>query len=267
MKICVIGNSHAGMLIQAINDRPSGDLDFTYFAKQGRGPAGAQMRGSVMHAKRRELRRTLKRLGMPLSVDLAAQDMFVVVAMSVSMFTIAAMTDRHAVWGWPSTGAETQEDALPDRPLMSSALLQAALADGIGQSLAYTMITRIRKVSDSPILFVPQPCPSETLLNQPGRCGAMQRLFRRKDGDRAAGALMQAHRQTIGSQPDVLIAQQPADTITGGCLTREAFSRDGVRLNLGGRHDERDILHANAAYGARVLDRIGELARRGVTTR
>ena len=50
MKLCVIGNSHAGMLVHASRAKPSEHMDLTFFARQGKGPEGARIRGTELPA-------------------------------------------------------------------------------------------------------------------------------------------------------------------------------------------------------------------------
>jgi len=249
MKLCVIGNSHAGMLVQAWRETPGG-LDLTFFARQGRGPEGVRLRGTELHAVRRDTRHALDKLGMPQSVDVAGFDGFVIVAMTATIFTLMPMLWDHAVHGWAS--------AASNRPLVSRAALLASLRAGIEANIAHSMIAKIRRVGDAPILLVPQPNPCEDLLDGGARFPALRRVVARGEGPQAAALLRDAHAQVFHAMEGVTLLAQPEGTVAQDVLSARDYMRGAGRLNPEGRQPEEDMLHANARYGALVLGQISE---------
>ena len=259
MKLCVIGNSHAGMLVHASRAAVPDGLDLTFFARQGRGPEGARIRGTELRAVRRDLRKNLAKLGMPEAVNLPDFDAFVIVAMSATMFSLGPMLSGHSVFSWDSTQRELEKTGgLNGRPLVSEAALLAALRAEIEDNLAYSMIGRLRKVSAAPVLIVPQPYPSAEVLEQTDRFKMFRQIQRRNDGADAARVLRTAHEQAFGALANVQVLTQPDTTVAHGFLTDADFTRGAGRLNADGRQNETDILHANAQYGGLVLDQIAQ---------
>ncbi|MEX0282478.1 MAG: hypothetical protein AB3N13_14940 [Arenibacterium sp.] len=259
MKLCVIGNSHAGMLVHAEREGAADGLDLTYMARQGRGPDGIRLRGKMLRAMRPETRRALARLNMPDRVKIEDQDAFVVVAMTATVFSIAPLLGDHAVYTWPSMRQlvkEKPEDetALLERPFLSEPALIASLQQMIEDNIAFPVVQKIRRVSDVPIYLVPQPFPSERVMAVSSKQSGIKRLVRSGDAEAAIGALEQAHSNVFDPFEKVTRLRQPTETITQVCLTHADYTRGAGRLNPGGKQPETDILHANAAYGARVFE-------------
>ncbi len=82
MRICIVGNSHTAMLINALREDDLG-LDVTMFAVPGSGPVKAVQEGSRLIARDDYTQSKLSRLGMPHEVDLAAFDGVVFVGSTV----------------------------------------------------------------------------------------------------------------------------------------------------------------------------------------
>ena len=106
MKLCVIGNSHAGMLAAAFRDAPPEGVDVTFFARQGKGLDQVRLRAGELRMPNREARKAMGRMGMPGRIRVNAFDAFVIVGMTATVFALAPMVSGHAVLGWPSTQAE-----------------------------------------------------------------------------------------------------------------------------------------------------------------
>ncbi|MFD2856404.1 hypothetical protein ACFSZS_18840 [Seohaeicola zhoushanensis] len=113
------------------------------------------MRNGQLRAVTAELKRALARFGMPESVDLRAQDAFVLVGMTATVFSVLPMLQGHRVFGWPPEAGDGA------RRLVSEAALEAALVAEIAGGLAAEYVARIRRVSAAPIVLVAQPAPSE----------------------------------------------------------------------------------------------------------
>lgn len=266
MKICVFGNSHAGMLNQAYcKDRPE-NLHLTFFAQQGQGPINVGLRGSEIFAAKRELRRSLRRLGMPLQVDLRDYDAIVMVAMTATIFSVLPFVTGHSVYGWPSSQEEIEKvkhsDAEPlERPFISEAAVRHAIKGEIKANLAHRLVEMVRNVCDVPIFLVPQPFPSADVLEDKNRHIGLRRMRWRKDGRDAVVCLRQAHNEVFSGWDGVRILAQPRGTVAHDFLTRPEYARGGARLNTSGTQPETDILHANVKYGQMVLEQIKTAAQ------
>ncbi|GHF47150.1 hypothetical protein [Seohaeicola zhoushanensis] len=249
MKLCVIGNSHAGMLVRAAREAPPEGVELTFFARSGRGPEGVRMRNGQLRAVTAELKRALARFGMPESVDLRAQDAFVLVGMTATVFSVLPMLQGHRVFGWPPEAGDGA------RRLVSEAALEAALVAEIAGGLAAEYVARIRRVSAAPIVLVAQPAPSEAAAGAGARHGGLRRILRAGQGAAVAACLARAHARVFDGAGLHLLAQPP-ETLVGDAFTAASWMRGAGRLNPEGRLPDEDILHANAAYGGLVLDRV-----------
>ncbi|MEX0311506.1 MAG: hypothetical protein AB3N17_14820 [Tateyamaria sp.] len=261
MKLCVIGNSHAGMIVHAARAGAADGFDLTYMARQGRGPEGIRLRGNTLRAMRPETRRALARLNMPDRVKIDDFDAFVVVAMTATVFSVAPLLGEHSVFTWPSmrrviADSPDNETALLERPFLSEPALIAALVHAMEDNIAHSVVQKIRRVSDVPILMIAQPHPSETVMQAKSRQSGIKSLVRKGDGAEAARILDAAHARCFGAFKDVTRLAQPPETIVQGCLTAAEFTRGAGRLSVDGTQPEDDILHANAAYGAKVFEQI-----------
>lgn len=263
MKLCVIGNSHAGMLVHAANDGAAEGLDLTYMARQGRGPEGIRLRGKMLRAMRPETRRALARLNMPDRVKIDEFDAFVIVAMTATIFSIVPLLGAHSVYTWPSMrqlvkAKPEDETALLERPFLSEPALIATLQSAIEDNIALSVVQKIRRVSDVPIYLVSQPFPSETVMSAASKQSGIKQLVRSADAECALGALDTAHSKVFDVFENLTRLAPPPETITQRCLTRTAYTRGAGRLNIDGKQAETDILHANAAYGALVFKALKE---------
>lgn len=249
MKLCVIGNSHVGMLAEAARDAPPPGVDLTFFARSGRGPEGVRMRGGRMRAVNPDFRRALAKMGMPEVLEIASFDAFVLVGMTATVFSLLPMLQTHRVFGWP---AETED---LERPLVSEAALEAELRAAIAGNLAADLLAKIRRASTAPVLLVPQPAPSEAVLYDGARHVGLRRIHRRQQGRVVMACLAHAHATAL-HDAGLRVVAQPPETLAHDFLTAAHFMRGAGRLNPGGRQPEDDILHANGTYGELVLSQV-----------
>ncbi|WP_323770203.1 hypothetical protein [Antarctobacter sp.] len=253
MKLCLIGDSHAAMLIAAHRQDPANEV-LTVFAKPGLSDKDILLEGSLLHAASKDMRERTARMGTPDTLDLAKFDAVVVAGLAPSAFAAVRLQQTHSVSGWPS-GAKAIAQALTDappkkaRPLMTRAAYLAALT-----SLSETSLSaRVAQAAPGPVAVVAQPFPSDALLDQDGTYPIIRRVLRQRDGAALAADLIAAHRAGFDPLPRTTYLPQPADTLSHGCLTQAAFMRGGPRLSGGSGQDLDDVLHGNAALGARLL--------------
>ena len=249
MRLCLIGDSHAAMLIAAHRQDPRGTA-LTVFAKPGLVASDLAVEGGMLHALSDDLRKRLAGMGTADRLDLHQFDALVIAGPVPSVFAAVRLQQGHAVSGWPS-GAQAMARALGDvalpkaRPLMTRAAYRAALTALTETSLA-AMLVRAAPV---PVRVVPQPCPSDALLQMEGKYPVIRRVIQKGDGAALAEDLDHAHRAVFGAH----CLSQPAETRSHGCLTRADLMRGGPRLAEGGRQEVDDVLHGNARLGARLL--------------
>ncbi|MEZ5721024.1 MAG: hypothetical protein R3D59_04700 [Paracoccaceae bacterium] len=270
MKLCVIGNSHVGMLRAAARNLGPDGPELTFFAKAGAGIEKATIEGTVITARDPELRRAQARFGMPEAVDVARFDATVLVAGTASIYSALAILQDHRVSGWPSGAAPRDPSGAPldrpaDKPLVSESAFTAALADLTRDGVSYRFARAFRQASDVPIFVVPQPYPSERVFDstRPGAYG-FQRARRHGEGAAIATCLNTAIDRAFAEIGSVEVLHQPADTVAHGFTTARAFSRDAVRVDGDTAQHAEDLLHVGAAYGARVLERVYAGLRHGI---
>lgn len=260
MNLVLIGNSHAAMLIAAHRADPRGER-LTVFAKPGLAADDCALDGTRLRATSDEMAARQDSAGMPAEIDLAQADLVVIAGVAPSAFAAARLAQGHAIAGRPSGDAAMARALGPagtsgKRPLMSRAAYAAALASLTETSLAARLLSGLRRACDVPAAFVPQPFPSETLLQAAGRYPVLRRIAEDGDGRGLAEDLNAAHRAVLGALPGVTVLAQPGETLRHGCLTAEGFMRGGPRLSGTAEQAEADVLHGNASLGALLLARL-----------
>lgn len=257
MRIALIGNSHAAMLIAAHRQDPRTET-LTVFAKPSLQPGDCVLEGSVLRAVSADLRARLADLGTPERLDLAGYDAVVMAGMLPAAFAALRLAQGHSIAGWPSAAAVMARalqgaPARKDRPLMTRAAYGAALCALTQEALPVTLVAALRQVCDVPVVVVPQPLPSEALMDTPDKYPIFRRLLREGDGAALAQDLEQAHRAGLGTLAGVRCLHQPQDTRRQGILTAADLMRAGPRLSAGTQQGQDDILHGNAALGTQML--------------
>ena len=249
MRLCLIGDSHAAMLIAAHRADPAGDA-LTIFAKPGLAASDIAVEDGILRAVSEDLGKRLDGMGTSDSLDLRDFDAIVIAGLVPSAFAAVRLQQGHAVSGWPS-GVRALARALADgpgapRPLMTRSAYRAALVALTENSLGATLA----RSAPCPVSLVPQPFPSDALLQMEGRYPVFRRVVRNGDGAALAEDLHAAYNSVFRKIDGASCLLQSTDTRSHGCLTRADLMRAGPRLAEGGRQESDDILHGNAALGA-----------------
>jgi hypothetical protein len=254
MKVLVFGNSHAACLMEAWREgEGTAGHQVEFFVRPGSGVTDYALTGTRIAASE-AMTSFLNRLGLAAEQELADFDALVVVASEVSMFPMVQVLNTYRVLDWSSR-------ASAERPALTEAVLRLALSEALMGTAAARLMTTLRSVpglADRPIHLLPQPFPSERLM-QMGRnpSGAgFRRLLRDGVGAQAARVFGEELDLFAGKYGAVL-QPQPTETVTQDCLTAAAYSTKARRLfDLNRYQPEEDILHANLAYGRLLLARI-----------
>ncbi len=158
---------------------------------------------------------------------------------------LLALLDGSDIDGLRSVGAPRQ---------MSAAAFEAMLGVLVGKSRPPASWNRpgLR----GRLVMMQRPLPSETAIPSARAKFAMRRrIARRPEGVvEALGRYVRGVREALAAH-GVRLFPQPAETITREGLTLERFTR-GFRRIHDDTVNERDHIHANAAFGALCLDRI-----------
>ncbi len=258
-RICIIGNSHAGMLAGALHMPDLGHVEATVFACPKFCKDHFELGGGLLRSRSAELDKFLNRIDMPNEVNLAEFDKIILVGQTASVYTAMAPLRTHLVAGWPGTGAAMSRNtshAPLARPLMSHAGYLATLCDKIEHNLTHELATGIRDITDAPIYVVPQPCLSVKVLAQRANNAEFSRIAGDGDGPALIRALSLAHERSFASVSGTCVLAQPPETLAHGFLTTMEFSRDAVRYDGKSPRPEGDTLHASPALGRIFVNQI-----------
>lgn len=255
MRLCVIGNSHVGMLRAAVRELGADAPDVTFFAKAGAGLDRATIRGPVIAAEDAGLREAQARFAMPQQVDVSDFDAVILVAGTVSVYSALRLLQSVHVSGW-SAGPGPGSDPY-GRALVSEPAFVAALADEARAGISHRFATALRRASDVAMFLVPQPYPSARVLEsaRPQEFGFL-RARMRGEGNAIAECLARAIDAAFGEIDGLTVLHQPADTVAHGFTTAPAYTRDAVRVDGATPQFAADVLHVGPAFGTRVLARV-----------
>lgn len=248
MKILVIGNSHAAMIRQAAECDIGAGHDFTFFAQPKTGPTDVVFNRTHVQASSTPLKQTLKKLGMPLSVDFAEYDGIILVSMAASVFATTSLTQHHWVMDWHDTPPGDT------RSPISVTLLETLVKDAIAQRTAAQFAQHIRHHVPHPIAVIGQPCPATAVLHDTApRSRYVATAVQRQEGKYHLNVVETAHRSFFETFHRVKFINQPKHTIEQGCITKDIFTQGARRLDIRQAQKIDDVGHANVTYGRLVL--------------
>lgn len=258
MRLLVFGNSHAACLIEAW--RAGGwpaDWQMAFFVRPGSGPSEHEVDGTTIRAATPDVLDLLGRLDQPATHDLSEQDALLIVGGGVSLFSLVQILNVYDVLDW---GGEIGRDG---RPALTETVLRLALSEALLASSAGRLMAQLRAVpglADRPIHLLPQPFPSErALTDRSAPAGAgLRRMARHRQTARAA-ALFHEAAEDLARRFGARLHRQPEDTVTQHAFTSLAYTTEARRLvNLSLPQRKNDILHANQAYGRRLLQALAD---------
>lgn len=252
---CIIGNSHVAALMGAWgkeSDRWDGvDLDF--FGMPGGNWWGCTYDGVAIRPKNEAVRDALEGVNGVSAIPLQGYDFFAVIGQKLSVQT-AIWSYRSGVYlGLPSVNAlsDIQKHA---RPLRSRACFEQDLRDRLSKTSALHLAKRLSDVTGQKAWVLPQPNLDITVRQDTEGYEGFRYTARMGDGD-ALMAQFETQLGAVCAEQGLGFVPQPAETRIGGIFTQTKFMQGSHRLTGGGAaHPQRDRLHGNAAYGARVLD-------------
>lgn len=258
-RICFFGNSHLAALREAWVTDPGRwpGIEAQFIGAHKDLLLQTRLEGSVLHPDSRAASDAFARLGGVGSVDLAGFDHIVVTGCMVSL-PQAANTYRDARWpGLPSLSSEP--DLAKMAPvLMSRAAAQATVEAAIARRLGPRFVRHVRPATDVPIWLTSQPRVSAVVRKRAHPAARSQRIALRNGDGAALSALFEAAAARAVEQAGATFLPQPAQTIAHDILTDLPYVEGAKRLTARGDQPQppTDIMHANAAYGALVLDQI-----------
>jgi len=135
------------------------------------------------------------------------------------------------------------------RDLISPAAVAAVAEAQIRASSAYHVTILLREVTAAPILLLPEPLVSETVLTLPAE--------RSRWTDPSIAATHEIYMDVVlrlFSTLNVRVCQQPEATLASGVFTKAGFSAGAVRILKNRTYKPgEDVYHMNGDYGAAAL--------------
>lgn len=261
MTLLVFGDSHAACLIEAW--RTAGGAatrPMAFFVRPGGGPFQHRITDQRLTAEGDDFRALLARLDQPVEHDLAAQQAFALVGCGLSLFLVVQVLNLYRVLDW------NPEPFRDDRPALSEAVLRRAVAEAMQASPAAQVMADLRALpglADRPIHLLPQPYPSERVLDDKANAGraipggaGLRRMARRGFTRRAVDLFLEESARFAATFGATFHPQPPESVVQDG-FTALAYSTEARRLvNLAQAQRATDILHANRAYGDLLLNRL-----------
>lgn len=261
LRICFLGNSHIACVRQAWQTeagRWSGIAPLFVGAHRNLLLETADVAGKLVPTSDGAARAFADLAGID-HVDLNAFDAFVVTGCLVSLGCIANLY-RDARWlDLPSIAAH-EDLASEPAVLMSDAAVQMTAEDILSRRLGLRVARHLRDMTTRPIVVTSQARVS-AVIEQAHRPGVRAHHAALRAGDAAnLSALFDSCASRACRDAGATFLAQPGHTITKDILTARPFMDGAVRLTADGSTPQppRDITHANARYGAAVLDQIAE---------
>lgn len=265
MRICVIGNSHVGMLKSALDGAKGYPIQLTWFAKAGPGIDRVEFDDTGFEAKEPRLVAALKQSNMPTRVKFEELDGLVLVGNTLSVFQALYLLKTHKISTWPSGESQSvnirsRHKTPLRRQLLSYPAYISAMVEYIQSNATHRFAKTLRSYTDIPIQILPQPFPSVKIIEAPRRkYPGFLRLLRTQDGLNLAESLGEAHRRAFSEVNCLTILTQPPQTVEYGFLTSSKFTYSARVLDGSKFVSENDVLHANAGMGKLYLDLIAKL--------
>lgn len=265
LKGLVFGDSHAGMLVEALqlpHSGPDGPVALDFFVKPGGGPRGFDINGSQIVPTDPALTAFLAKIKAPARPDLSNYDFVVIAGCGVSIFSTVQTASKVAVVGSGKASrlalqGKTDGLAPLKHPLISAQGFRQVVRDRLRDCLAFTLLDTLSTHSDLSIFLVPQPRPRILLRDIPKRGKGFADTTKFADGALVSGVFDDVIRSVCREIAPCSFLAQSAETIEDHIFTTEKYCQGAFRLsNPGMRQARRDVIHANADYGAVILRQI-----------
>jgi hypothetical protein len=217
--------------------------------------AHVTVQGKSLIATAEATKADFQRFGGVDEINLAAYDFFVLIGLNLNVMVLDALYRAYRCFG-----LNNWDDPDDLRSLISRPLAEVFLANRLKASLNFSLAQMIRQTVDTPIFLQAQPRPGKTLLEPGNKYPIFRKMLLRQD-TAALSALFEAAAKRL---PELYLPQ-PAKTIEDGLFTAAPYCQGSARLTVDLTkpvlHPANDYMHANASYGALVLQQLGERLR------
>ncbi len=264
MKICMIGDSHLTMMINAHRQHPIENLDITPVSWPRQLFEQLAFEGTEICANGPELAEDWDRCGLPARLDLSNFDKVVFVSYTITAFHAFVILGDHAVSGWNDAGflikrLNSQLKGPGNRRLITPAVFGESLAGLIRENHTYKFIDHLRQYSEVPAVVIPAPYLAEHTLDYRKNLWGLKQVLHKHDGASMVEALHAAHEKVFGAYSNLTLLRQPEATVVRGCLTSDIYRAGATRMGTGTLHRKDDILHAGPKLGHLYLKAISQM--------
>ena len=258
VSLCLIGNSHLVALQSALLAQPDRwpGLNCRFVAFRRRTALESRITDGALVPDSPAARFQLGYFSGAETLPLGDFDAFAVVGLNVKLLFSLALW-KGARWsGLPSLAAQTTLSDLPF-PLISPPAALAALRANLSGLVGFVMARRLAEGCGKPVLILGQPAlHRRAIWTDKGTFFGIGRAIQVGDAPQIA-ALYDAAATRAAEQIGARFLPQPSRTKVSHLLTRPGFML-GALPEREGRISRPDHTHANAAYGALVLDQVAE---------
>jgi hypothetical protein len=243
-RVCVIGNSHIAALKLGWDVIEYGypQIDLTFFGSPRKNLRDLRVENGALVAGSEKTLKHLQSTSKGQSEIIAEKfDVFLIVAMD---FGVRRLEDVYRHYR-----SEEHKNMKGTKHYVSNACFSLAAKGLLRATLAFEIASKLKQLTDNPVMFVPQPFPSADISGDAlwedmihyGDDVLLARTFRKIASELSANG-----------EP---VIQQPEGTKSGEMFTRPELSKGSRRLtmNFDVEHPDDDYWHMNHDYGAAVL--------------
>ncbi len=261
-RVLIFGNSHVAALKEAASAHPDlwSDLDLTFVGTHRNMLLETTISESVLTPNTDRTRQYFVDYGGKPSFDLTEYDVLAIAGCQVTAMRMMQVYRFARYMSLPSM-TKVNDLATMSPMLVSQHAFAAGIASSIKPTLGATFARKLRHGTDAPILFLSQPRVAQAVMKTTKNAlGALKKPVHHGDGP-SLSHLFDTTITDLMNAIDVTFVPQPEDTVFKGLLTAQKYVNGAIRLTSEGRikQPKEDLLHANKAYGKKVLDQVQQL--------
>lgn len=245
MKVAVIGNSHLAAFKlgwELISDEYPA-IEATFFGSPANTLHRLEVDGDRLTTSDPKLNKSLIWTSGGMDSIGPDYDRYVLVGMGFSFPHLMAILRHHRPAQYHRGGGEH---------LISDTCLDEAMEQTLADSTAVLTIDKVRRITDAPITYFPNPFQTTECLTKEDFWGL----------EDARDRMMTFYREGIARllDPVCTVVEQPEHTLASPFFTQPEFARDAMKLKRGMKalYAENDYAHMNADFGAHALRRVIE---------
>lgn len=256
MRVCILGSSHIAawkLGWERIRNHHAG-LSLTFFGSRGLTLQELKVAGDRLSSDSAMVTRFMAMTsGGKTEIVGAEYDAFVVIALG--------FRSREALRIYRECRAESHKGVAGRLALVSDACFDAALLGLMRKTVAFNVVSKVREITDRPILLAPQPAMSDEILSGQSRWIALQEAIEVGDDRLLAESFGRISRAV--ENPQLKVLDQPAETMSSPMLTAAKFQVGAPHMDEIQEAREDDLMHMNGEYGVIAVQHMMNRLRNG----